>query len=234
MSFRSFTTAISFFDHLVARYNAELPPDPTEDDIMYFRRVKIPVQKRVIHVLKRWTMHHWHDFGKLSQLKSDLEEFTESCEYINDVQELRNIMEEQVWIDVCSFNHLTLLKPFLKKYSKQTKYEALINSVSITPSRKKGRESLLLEFTVDDVSAQMCLHNFNLFKQIHPIEFLDQIWGKPGDENSATPSLNFFIARFDQESYWVATEILMQKDMKKRVQVLSNMILIAKVLLEEV
>ncbi|KAJ3117360.1 hypothetical protein HK100_000840 [Physocladia obscura] len=47
-------------------------------------------------------------------------------------------------------------------------------------------------------------------------------------DREMTPYLNFFIDRFDKESYWVATEVVMQKDAKKRVAVLSKFILTTK------
>jgi hypothetical protein len=87
-------------------------------------------------------------------------------------------------------------------------------------------ESMFLELTPEELGQQLCVHNFKLFKNIHPIEFLQQIWKREDEE---TPSLNFFIERFDKESYWVVTEIVSQKDIKKRVTVLKNFILTAKV-----
>ncbi|KAJ3064993.1 Rap guanine nucleotide exchange factor 2 [Podochytrium sp. JEL0797] len=92
---------------------------------------------------------------------------------------------------------------------------------------RKGKvmESMLLDLTPEVLSQQICIHDFKLFQNIHPIEFLHQIWGS---DREMTPYLNFFIDRFDKESYWVATEIVMQKDLKKRTKVLQNFILTTK------
>jgi len=92
-------------------------------------------------------------------------------------------------------------------------------------------QSMLAELEPDELAQQICLHNFGLFRNIHPIEFLNVIWKKPGDDD-VTPSLNFFIARFDKESYWSATEIVSEKDLKKRIKVLSKFIHIAQKSLE--
>jgi len=49
---------------------------------------------------------------------------------------------------------------------------------------------------------QLCLHDFDLFKSIHPIEYLNAIWkAKKSDDEDAednTPNLDFFISRFDK------------------------------------
>lgn len=44
-----------------------------------------------------------------------------------------------------------------------------------------------------------------------------------------TPNLRAFIERFDKESYWVATEICMVKDLKARAKVLKRWIHVVNV-----
>jgi hypothetical protein len=95
--------------------------------------------------------------------------------------------------------------------------------------KSKSMESMLLQLTPEELAQQICVHNFTLFNNIHPSEFLDQIWRK--DDDSTTPYLTTFIQRFDKEYYWVATEIVSQKDLKKRVTILKTFILAAKVCL---
>ena len=89
---------------------------------------------------------------------------------------------------------------------------------------------MIQELSPEDISQQLCVYNSELFKKINPIEFLNQIWRKPTDEQDfLTPSLDFFIKRFDKESYWAATEIVGVKDLKKRALVLNKFIRVAKV-----
>jgi len=62
---------------------------------------------------------------------------------------------------------------------------------------KKGKvmQSMLSELDPEVVAKQLCLYDFKLMKNIHPIEYLDQIWGCKDNED--TPCLNFFISRFN-------------------------------------
>lgn len=63
--------------------------------------------------------------------------------------------------------------------------------------RSKTMMSMFDELDVQVLAQQMYLHNFELYKNIHPIEFLNQIWRKKDDINMATPNLDYFSARFD-------------------------------------
>ncbi|EPZ36809.1 Guanine-nucleotide dissociation stimulator CDC25 domain-containing protein [Rozella allomycis CSF55] len=84
---------------------------------------------------------------------------------------------------------------------------------------------------------QLALFNFKLFKNVHPIEFLNKIWLPPKqnvdeDEiisylNDPHPNLSFFISRFDIESFWVATEVCAERDLKKRQKTLKRFINLA-------
>jgi hypothetical protein len=98
-----------------------------------------------------------------------------------------------------------------------------------TEERKGKRiDSMFEELEVDDIAQQLCIHNSEIFRNIHPIEFLQEIWKKKDDESS--PSFKFFVERFDKESYWVATELIHCKDPKKRVLALKKFIFLVKVI----
>jgi hypothetical protein len=98
----------------------------------------------------------------------------------------------------------------------------------LTEERKgKQMASMLGNFDAEEVAQQLCLHNSGIFRNIHAIEFLNEIWKNPQDESS--PSFKFFVERFDKESYWVATELILCKDLKERIHCLKKFIMIIKV-----
>ncbi|KAJ3089202.1 hypothetical protein HK102_006959 [Quaeritorhiza haematococci] len=212
LTYRSFLKPEDFFDHLVARFNCELPENPTDEDVAYFNMMRVPVKKRVIFTLKFWVEHHWHDFGVNSALRHDLEYFATQVADGSET-ELKDLAQEVL--------------TGIEVHSKQ--YEDLINSYRAVERRGKTMQSMFMELTPEDLGKQLCIHNFKLFRNIHPMEFLNQIW-KYSDE--ASPLLDYFIQRFDTESYWVATEIVSIKDIKKRASVLKKFIFTAKACLE--
>jgi len=211
LCYRSFMKPTDFLDHLLSRFDAQLPENPSLDDIDYFAKKKIPTQKRVVFVLTWWIENHYHDFGLNARLKSELEDFILS--HLSNNEKFNRDSLELTWMIM----------------SQTRKYDELINNTKIAERRGKMMESMLLELSPEDLSMQICIHNFNLFKNIHPIEFLNQIWGPPEKfDETSSPSLDFFIQRFDNESYWVCTEIVMVKDLKKRCIVLKTFIHTAK------
>ncbi|KAJ3291910.1 hypothetical protein HK104_005714 [Borealophlyctis nickersoniae] len=212
LSYRSFMTPLAFFDQLVARFNCELPPNPSPEDVEYFERMKVPTQRRVLAIFKWWVQYHYHDFGVDSNLKADFEDFADQIEdyrdadFKNDAKELRAIIAKQSRV-----------------------YEEMFNHYKAVERRGKTMESMFQGLSAEDVGQQLAIHNFKLFRNIHPIELLNKIWQK---DDEGSPSLNHFIQRFDLESYWVATEICSVKDLKKRILVLKKFIQTAKICLE--
>ncbi|KAJ3112358.1 hypothetical protein HDU96_004664 [Phlyctochytrium bullatum] len=188
--------------------------DPTPEDIEYFTKMKSPVQKGIVNVITWWVEYQWHDFGVNPQLRRDLEEFVDElvlCKETDFTQERSRLM--------------TLIRGQVKRY------EDMILSYRSVERKGKTMESMFAELSHEELGQQLCLHNFKLFRNIHPIEFLHQIWKK---DDEATPFLDFFIERFDKESYWTVTEIVSQKDPKKRAKVLAKFILTAKAIGEKV
>jgi RasGEF domain len=82
-------------------------------------------------------------------------------------------------------------------------------------------------YDATSIAQQLCLNNYTIFKNIHPIEFLHEIWKK---NNDASPSFKHFVNRFDMESYWVITELVVNaKNLRERVKILTKFISIGAV-----
>ncbi|KAJ3297414.1 hypothetical protein HDU79_003761 [Rhizoclosmatium sp. JEL0117] len=187
LTFRSFMTTMEFFQQIIGRFYCVLPDNPTPEDIEFYEKSKEPTQIKILKVLLWWIENHWHDFTLLTELRNQLDEF------VDDVRH----QESEI----------------LKMYSKQlldlinlqtVKYEEMQDYYRVVARRGKQMESMLMQIKPEELGQQLCLHNFKLFRNIHEIEFLNQIWLARRED---TPYLNFFIERFDKESFWVATEI---------------------------
>jgi len=212
LTYRAYIKPIEIFHLLTARFNCELPPDPSEDDIKYFEEKKPLIQSYVVKVMEYWVEHHWHDFAVYPDLEENLYSF------INDLKQYEEYTQRFEKFE----NQIEIQK---KKYEEMFEY--------IQKMEKKGKviQSILEDLNDPVIIAeQLCLYDYKLMKNIHPIEYLNQIWGNKDNEDS--PCLNFFISRFNLESYWAATEILSVKDLKKRIKTLEKMILITKSCLE--
>ena len=60
------------------------------------------------------------------------------------------------------------------------------------------------------LAEQITLFDYQLIAHIHPIEFIQYFFSEvhPVGEHKLCPSLQQAISRFDEESYWVMSEIM--------------------------
>ncbi|KAI9202179.1 ras guanine nucleotide exchange factor domain-containing protein [Polychytrium aggregatum] len=212
MTYRTFMTPTELMEFLVSAFNIEAPQLASQEETARFDQMRSTMQKKVLNTATFWVEHHWHDFARNSDLRKGLEEFMRLV-VIN-----RDKGGTDFTIQLSDINYLI--------ETQTKKHEEIFLYYKTVEKKGKMMESMFTELTPEELGKQMCIHNFKLFKNIHPIEFLSQIWKKPEDES--TPCLDFFVSRFDKESYWVATEIVQIKDAKKRSAVLKNFIMTAK------
>ena len=183
-------------------------------------------------VLIWWIKYHWHDFGVSSELRDALDDFImvmaeNSALCLKEMnQNPIEMIEEQVLFQ--SIKILLSKTAFDTKRLQANEFDEKYSYTKTVEKKSKSMESMLLQLSPEDLAQQISIHNFTLFHNIHPSEFLDQIWRK--DDESTTPYLTTFIQRFDKEYYWVATEVVCQKDLKKRIAILKTFILAAKVI----
>jgi hypothetical protein len=207
LTYRAYIKPMEFFQLLTARFNCELPPDPTEDDIKYFEDMKGLIQSNVVKVMEYWVKHHWHDFAVYPDLEENLISFINELKPYEEYTQRVEDFECQIEIQ-------------------KKKYEDMFGYIKTVEKIGKVMDSMLSELDPCIVAEQLCLYDFKLMKNIHPIEYLNQIWGNK--ENEDSPCLNFFISRFNLESFWAATEVLKEEDLKKRIEALKKIILLTK------
>lgn len=89
----------------------------------------------------------------------------------------------------------------------------------------------LMSIEPRDIAEQLALRSSTLLGEIDVNEFLHQAWAKPGAEYAAPCILNF-IGFFNKISQWMATEVVMEKEMSSRVAKLSHILDIAQASLD--
>jgi hypothetical protein len=96
-----------------------------------------------------------------------------------------------------------------------------LNSLSSSSSR-------FLMFPAEEIAQQMTLYEHSRFRLILPSELRKQVWNKANPEETS-PNVTKIIKRFNETSYWFASEIVMQPNLKQRIAVLRKIITIAEV-----
>lgn len=87
----------------------------------------------------------------------------------------------------------------------------------------------LLDLDPTEVARQLTLVEYGLYKNIMPQECLGQAWTKTATRTEKAPNIMAMIARFNQVSRWVATEIVKEQNPRRRGDLLSHIISIAAV-----
>ncbi|TPX32440.1 hypothetical protein SmJEL517_g04435 [Synchytrium microbalum] len=205
LTYRSFLKPIELLDGLIARFNSEIAPNASPEDIEYFNRAIEPTQKRVAWAIQNWVNKFYQDFIEDSALEADILDFATQ---LKEFSQFKDIGAELI--------------ASLERQKKVAEEEEEASARVVTKS-KQIDSSIFLTVNPQHIARQLCVHNLDLFRKIHQTEFLNQIWSH--DANSA--NLKAFIERFDKESYWVATEICMTKDIKNRGRILKRFIRVA-------
>ncbi len=89
--------------------------------------------------------------------------------------------------------------------------------------KELGKRKKLLDFSTASLARELTMQEWEIFKRIAPREFLNQAWQR---ENKAiiAPNIIRMIGRFNQISYWVATEVLTKQDRKTQVKIIKKFI----------
>lgn len=160
-----------------------------------------------------WIEHHWHDFALSLDFRAKLKGFLTTL--IADPKSPFLYLGKRL-LDMAAKQNLGFTQML-------ETYHLLEN----TNAKKPDQVDFFSKFDAASIAQQLTLHNYTIFKNIHPIEFLHEIWKK---NNDASPSFKHFVNRFDMESYWVITELCLNaKNFKDRVKILSKFISVANV-----
>lgn len=83
----------------------------------------------------------------------------------------------------------------------------------------------LLQLSTIEVATQLSMRDFELFRNIEPTEYIDDLYKM--DSKTGNAHLKQFEDVINQETFWVATEILTEPNQLKRMKIVKHFIKIA-------
>ncbi|XP_014383360.1 rap guanine nucleotide exchange factor 6 isoform X4 [Alligator sinensis] len=83
----------------------------------------------------------------------------------------------------------------------------------------------LLQLSTIEVATQLSMRDFELFRNIEPTEYIDDLFKL--DSKTGNAHLKQFEDVINQETFWVATEILLEPNQLKRMKIIKHFIKIA-------
>lgn len=222
LTFRSFVEPEELFLLLVARFKAVLPNEATPAEIAYYAQWKRPIQIKICNFIIRWIERYFQDFYEKKDLLDLLLDF---CDIVHQegIEDKASEMSQTVADQLQRFEkiHLSLLP--------LEKADLMAGETDIDSGIEDVESEMVPLFDKDAqfIAEQITLFNHELFNKVHRIEYVNYIWAADKMEDLC-PNLNILISRFNKESYWVATQICTEMDMKKRSEVMKKFIMIGK------
>ena len=81
-------------------------------------------------------------------------------------------------------------------------------------------------FNSQEIAYYLTTHSWKLYFNIHPSEFIFHVFGRH-NFNDITSNLDLFRRHYNELQYWVITELLLEKSVSRRVQILKKFIKVA-------
>ncbi len=214
LSYRFVLPPEDLLDRLKCRFELEPEPNSMTHRIAYLTKWRPIIQMRILSLIRRWIDECWFDFEN-NPLISAIQKF---FEFILQKEELRQEVK----------NATTGLQRLIQ-------IKTAFHSPNIMQPQAQDSKKNRLEFheVVSDKEIAYCLTKEELqkFQNVKPIEFfLYTLGSKSPEVAKVIQNLKSWINDFNTMSYWVATEVCTQPDIKVRAQVIERMINIAKVM----
>ncbi|CAG2123367.1 unnamed protein product, partial [Medioppia subpectinata] len=90
----------------------------------------------------------------------------------------------------------------------------------------KGTGHQLEEFSSQDFAHHLTLYGWQLFHNLDDYELIYHVFGRH-NFNEITANLDVFLRHFNEIQYWTVTELVLEKSLSRRVQLLRKLIKIA-------
>jgi len=213
-----FVHSEDLFNKLIARYH--MVPSQNNLTPEEFAKKKQIIQVRVINVIKKWIELQISDFQNDTQLFVALQKFVQ---YL-----LQSGGTEALW---GSNLQVALVQAEQEQYNSSVVVSSEEPPKPILPKNMIARLMQFLDIDPLELARQMTLIESDSLCKILPQEYMHKCWCGPKKDTLA-PNVLAIIQRFNQTSYWVASEVVRQGDPQLRAKYLSRFVKLIKHLKE--
>lgn len=222
VTYQLFTTSTTLLAKLSQRYNA--PRDPSLSDEEWRKRV-LPIQIRVVNVIKMW----------IEEFHSDFDDLT--------ISSIRDFLNFQVRESHPSLANKTLV--LLEKFcstdtdgmdvagASADPTKVVQFSFSVDPPRPIVPKNIFspnlrwVDVDEEELARQLTLIEFEYFYKIRTSEFLHQSWSKVRLKHRA-PHILSLIRRFNNVTEWVGTQIVLESKLRQRAIIFAKLVGVAE------
>jgi len=158
---------------------------------------------------KKWIEVHFYDFLEDVKLTTIFMNFVDDNlknKFPEVAQTLKTAIKKKLNPDTIDVEKLLELAP-----------------EPIIPSRLKADTFDFIDIDPLEITRQLCIVEFSLYKKVLPKELLNQKWNKSNKEIAA-PNVLAVIRRFNKTSFWVSTCIVKTPGLKTRIALVERFI----------
>ncbi|KAG0042697.1 hypothetical protein BGZ83_000175 [Gryganskiella cystojenkinii] len=223
LTYRSFTTTGDLFTYLFHRFTI-LPPmglDPEELEVWTEKKLT-PIRLRVFNIIKSWLENFY------------LEDESDDREALAMIKEFSGSAAMK---DTMSFAAVQLIKLVEKREQSEGAFRKMVLNLTtqapqpITPRNLKKIK--FLELDPLEFARQLTVMEANVYNKIRPVECLAKAWMSDDPEMAAKAvNIKKMIETSNLCSNWINELVLSEKELKKRVVVIRQLVLIAEKLLQ--
>jgi len=236
LTYRFFTTPLTFLNCLKARYLASTPSKNDATTTEEQETIQQLVRVRVTQVLIRWVKSRVssYDFDDPdSELNKQTLEFVEEIKpNLYASSSALSAIEQRLKRKPGHNEPLSPLSPLASQQSYTTVRVPSIPNLAPSLDFSLMEEDAQLDirnFEVGTIAEYLTAIDFEYFRRIHPCEFLKQGWSNVNSAQLA-PNILSMTGRFNDIGNWVVFEVLNGSTHKDRVQIILHFVQVAKTL----
>jgi hypothetical protein len=208
LTHRGFISSEELIDLIVLRYQIRKPRKV--DWVTFRRNTMIPVRFRCVNVLKSWITLRPEDFCDNPALVAKTREFAAHFEQNSVTATTLHRLLDKALAKTAQGKQYNLAPP-----PEPLLYDGVPPVGSV------------LDLHPQEIARQLCLVEHRLWAAIRPHELVSGSWSKPNKEDLCPNVLAMVKASTDMTNY-VAADILSYSDLRQRVAVLSQWIMVAQ------
>ncbi|KAJ3339730.1 hypothetical protein HDU93_007846 [Gonapodya sp. JEL0774] len=226
LCYRHFTDSATVLSKLIQRMCVQPPPGATKDQTDYVRHWRALVKLRAAMVVAKWIEGFWADFIAPESSRK-LANFLKRLSECNSTNEEDRRHELKFKVD---FEQVVEVLKATMGTAEKNHRRRMQAAAKVSESVRRHGLPEFIDMEPKEVALRLTLLEHEKFRRVRPIEFVLQIWGDQKDTNVLleTKNIREMIDSFNHVSYWAATEIVTQPEIKNRMKVVEKMIKIAK------
>jgi len=224
-TYRHFTTAEYIMDKLISKFQEKLPSNANSflvDDFLLWKPI---IMIRIAFYIKKWLTLSSIDF-RVESVRKKLDSFISILSNISVFENGEHLYTYMLYKDLIS------LQKMFTKFTAEILKEVDLSPIDEYTLDKSKKLPEFINLDPTTVAYKLTAMEAERFQNIKPIEFLLNLW----NTNDESPYIKYemrnlkkMVEASNHLSYWVATEILTQPQLKPRAKVLEMFIKIAHI-----